>query len=154
MKISALLNVNVIKTDLEATEKEEAFHELIELLVRERRVTDRDAAMAAIMEREEKQSTGIGFGVAIPHGKSAAVQQLCAAMGISKEGIEYDSLDGEPVHVVFLLLAEEGKPGPHVMALAQIATLFKVSGFIDRLIASKTPRDLYDVILAEEEKED
>ncbi len=153
MRISELLNERLIKTDLVSTEKEEAFEELIDLLLRERRITDRREALVAIMAREKKQSTGIGRGVAIPHGKSAAVRQLCAALGISKKGIEYDSLDGEPVQVVFLLLAEENKPGPHVMALAQIATLFKVQGFIEKLIAAKTPKELYDTIIAEEEKE-
>ncbi len=153
MKISELLNERLIKTTLVGAEKEEVFEELIDLLMRERLVTDRRAAYAAIMEREKKQSTGIGRGVAIPHGKSAVVRQLCAALGISKDGIEYDSLDGEPVKVVFLLLAEENKPGPHVMALAQIATLFKSPGFIERLIASTSPKELYDVIVAEEEKE-
>ena len=153
MKISELLNERLIKIGLVGTEKEEVFEELIDLLLRERLVTDRRSAYAAIMEREKKQSTGIGRAVAIPHGKSAAVRQLCAALGISKSGIEYESLDGEPVQVVFMLLAEENKPGPHVMALAQIATLFKVPGFIDRLIAAKTAKELYDAVVAEEEKE-
>ena len=153
MKISELLNERLIKTDLVSTEKEEVFEELIDLLLRERLISDRRAAYSAILGREKKQSTGIGRGVAIPHGKSPAVKQLCAALGISKPGIEYASLDGEPVQVVFLLLAEEGNPGPHVMALAQIATLFKAEGFIERLIASKTPKELYDAIVAEEEKE-
>jgi len=153
MKISELLNERLVKIGLVGTEKEEVFEELIDLLLRERLIGERRAALASIMDREQKQSTGIGRGVAIPHGKSTTVKQLCAALGISKQGIEYDSLDGEPVQVVFLLLAEENKPGPHVMALAQIATLFKVPGFIERLIASKTPKELYDVIIAEEEKE-
>ena len=153
MKISELLNERLIKTDLAGTEKEEVFEELIDMLMRERLVTDRRGAYSAIMEREKKQSTGIGRGVAIPHGKAAVVKQLCAALGVSKTGIEYDSLDGEPVQVVFLLLAEENKPGPHVMALAQIATLFKVPGFIEKLTAAKTPKELYDAVIAEEEKE-
>jgi fructose-specific phosphotransferase system IIA component len=153
MKISELLNERLIKIGLVGAEKEEVFEELIDLLLRERLIGDRRAAYSAILEREKKQSTGIGYGVAIPHGKSGTVKQLCAALGISKSGVEYESLDGEPVQVVFMLLAEENKPGPHVMALAQIATLFKVSGFIDRLIAAKTAKELYDVVVAEEEKE-
>ena len=112
MKISELLNQDLIKVGLEGDEKEEVFEELIDLLVRQDRLADRDAARQAILTREEKQSTGIGRGVAIPHGKSGTITQLTAALGISSEGIEYDSLDGEPVRVVFLLLAEEGNPGP------------------------------------------
>lgn len=154
MKISELLTENLVKVDLESFEKEEVFEELIDLLVREKRITDRDAARRAIVERENKQSTGIGRGVAIPHGKCAALTQLTGALGISKGGIEYDSLDGEPVHLVFLLLAEEDNPGPHVEALAQISSLFRIPGFIERLIAAETPRQLCDIIAAEEEREE
>lgn len=154
MKLSELLTENLIKVDLESVEKEEVFEELIDLLVRGKCITDREAARAAILEREAKQSTGIGRGVAIPHGKSATITQLTGALGISKEGIEYESLDGEPAQVIFLLLAEENNPGPHVEALAQIATLFKIPGFIERLVAAETPRELYDIIAAEEEREE
>jgi mannitol/fructose-specific phosphotransferase system IIA component (Ntr-type) len=121
-------------------------------LVKEKRIPDRKAAREAILEREKKQSTGIGNGVAVPHGKSSTVPELTAALGLSREGIEYDSLDGEPVYVVFLLLAEENKPGPHVAALAQIASLFRVPGFIEGLMAAETPRKVYDIIKAEEAK--
>jgi fructose PTS system EIIBC or EIIC component len=152
MKISDLLNERLITTKLAGKTKEAVFRELIDLLVKENLVIDPRMALKPIMDRERQQSTGIGRGLAIPHGKTGTVKQICAAMGVTKDGIEYDSLDGEPVHVVFLLLAEEGKPGAHVLALAQIATLFKVPGFIDRLIEARTPRELYNVILAEEEK--
>jgi len=154
MKISELLNESLIKVGLESLEKEEVFEELIDLLVRSGRVKDREAARKAIVEREEKQSTGIGRGVAIPHGKTATIMELTGALGIAKEGIEYDSLDGEPVQIVFLLLAEENNPGPHVEALAQIATLFRIPGFIERLIAAETAREVYDTIAAEEEREE
>ncbi len=153
MKISDLLNERQITTRLAGATKEDVIRELIDLLVKEKLVVDARMALKTIMDRERQQSTGIGRGLAIPHGKSGTVKHICAAMGISQNGIDYDSLDGEPVHVVFLLLAEEGKPGEHVMALAQIATLCKVPGFIDRLVASKTPKELYGVIVAEEEKE-
>jgi len=152
MKISELLTEKLIKVNLGSREKEEVFEELIELLVKERRVSDRLAAREAILERERKQSTGIGRGVAVPHGKSSTIPELTAALGISKEGIEYDSLDGEPVYVVFLLLAEENKPGPHVAALAQIASLFKVPGFIERLVAAETAHEIHDIIVSEEAK--
>ena len=154
MKISELLTEDVIKIDLESEGKEEVFEELIDLLVRNHRITDREAARKAILGREKKQSTGIGRGVAIPHGKSASITELTAALGVSRRGIEYDSLDGEPVYIVFLLLAEDNNPGPHVETLAQIATLFKIPGFIERLIAAGTPREVYDLIAAEEERQE
>jgi fructose-specific phosphotransferase system IIA component len=154
MKISDLLNEKVIKVGLESEEKEEAFEELIDLLVRDGRLTDRDAAREAILEREEKQSTGIGRGVAIPHGKSDSIEELTAALGTSPDGIEYDSLDGEPVSVVFLLLANAHNPGPHIEALAQVATLFKIPGFIERLVDAESNEELYRIIRTEEEREE
>ena len=154
MKISELLTQGLIKVDLESFEKEEVFEELIDLLVRENRITDRDAARRAIIERENKQSTGIGRGVAIPHGKSPTIRELTGALGISRDGLEYDSLDGEPVHLVFLLLAEDDNPGPHVEALAQVSSLFRIPGFIERLVAAETARELRDIVAAEEEREE
>ncbi|HUV38106.1 MAG TPA: PTS sugar transporter subunit IIA [Planctomycetota bacterium] len=154
MKISELLTPELIKVGLEGDEKEEVFEELIDLLVRQSRIGDRDAARRAILDREGKQSTGIGRGVAIPHGKSSSITRLTGALGTSSDGIEYDSLDGEPVQVVFLLLAETDNPGPHIEALAQIATLFQVPGFIERLVAVESAQELYDIIVAEEERED
>jgi fructose-specific phosphotransferase system IIA component len=154
MKISELLTDSLIKVNLEASDKEEAFEELIDLLVEKKRISDREAARTAIIERENKQSTGIGRGVAIPHGKSETIWQLTAALGVSRNGIEYDSLDGEPVHIVFLLLAEQDNPGPHIEALAQVAMLFKTPGFIERLIKAETPREARDVIIVEEEREE
>ncbi|HUU42920.1 MAG TPA: PTS sugar transporter subunit IIA, partial [Planctomycetota bacterium] len=144
----------LIKVGLEGDDKEEVFEELIDLLVRQSRIGDRDAARRAILDREGKQSTGIGRGVAIPHGKSSSITRLTGALGTSSDGIEYDSLDGEPVQVVFLLLAETDNPGPHIEALAQIATLFQVPGFIERLVAVESAQELYDIIVAEEERED
>jgi mannitol/fructose-specific phosphotransferase system IIA component (Ntr-type) len=152
MKISELLTVTLIKVGLAGRKRDEVFDELIDVLVKEKRITDRQAAREAILEREKKLSTGIGNGVAVPHGKSSSAPALAAALGISAEGIEYDSLDGEPVFVVLLLVAEENNPGPHVAALARFSALFRIPGFIESLIAAGTSRKVYDIILAEEAK--
>jgi fructose-specific phosphotransferase system IIA component len=154
MKISELLAEDVIKVGLASEEKEEAIEEMIDVLVRAGRAVDRDAAREAIMSREEKQSTGIGRGVAIPHGKSGTVKQLTSALGVSKHGIEFDSLDGEPVQIIFLLLAEANNPGPHIEALAQVARLFQVSGFIEDLIDAGSASEVMDIIIACEEREE
>jgi fructose-specific phosphotransferase system IIA component len=150
VKLSEILSENVIKVDLESEDKEEAFAELIELLVRAGRIDDRAAALTAIEKREELGTTGIGKGVAIPHGKDACVSRLVAALGISKEGIEYEAIDHEPVHVVFLVLAELDNPGPHVQCLAEIARLLQVPGFYRRLLATTTPKETLDAIRSEE----
>jgi mannitol/fructose-specific phosphotransferase system IIA component (Ntr-type) len=152
MKISELLTETLIKVGLASRGRDEVFDELIDVLMREKRITNRQAAREAILEREKKQSTGIGNGVAVPHGKSSSVPALAAALGISSKGIEYDSLDGEPVFVVLLLVAEENNPGPHVAALARFAALFRIPGFIESLISADSSRKAYNIIMAEEAK--
>ncbi len=154
MRLSELLTEAVVKVDLEAEDKEEAFEELVDLLVRAGRLVDREHALEAIRSREELQSTGIGRGLAIPHGKDPSIRELTACLGISHEGIEYDSLDGELVRVVFLLLAEKDNPGPHIEALSQIAKLFMVEGFIEKLVSARSPRDVLAVFAEFEEREE
>ncbi|MBN2565022.1 MAG: PTS sugar transporter subunit IIA [Candidatus Eisenbacteria bacterium] len=151
MRLSELLTEAVIKVGLEAEDKEEAFEELVDLLVRAGRIADRERALEVLRSREELQSTGIGRGLAIPHGKDAGIHELNACLGISREGIEYDSLDGELVRVVFLLLAQKDNPGPHIEALSQIAKLFMVEGFIERLVNAGNPCEVLSVFAEFEE---
>jgi PTS system fructose-specific IIC component len=150
MKLSELLDESVIQVGLESEDKEEVFAELIELLVRAGKVDSRDKALQAILSREGMATTGIGNGVAVPHGKEASIRQLSGALGISEEGIEYDAADGAPVHVVFLVLAEANNPGPHVQCLGEIARLLQVPGFYDRLRRAESAEDVLSVIRAEE----
>ncbi|MBM4038938.1 MAG: PTS sugar transporter subunit IIA [Planctomycetes bacterium] len=152
MKLIDVLDESVVKVGLEAEDKEEAFAEMIELLVRAGRLEDRGRACAlkAILAREAMATTGIGSGVAVPHGKEPCVKSLLAALGISKKGIEYDATDGEPVYLVFLVLAEANNPGPHVQCLGEIARLLQVPGFNDRLRNARTPKEALDLIRAEE----
>lgn len=137
MKLSEILTPDCIKVGLEAEDKEEAIAELVEQLVRGRCISDRGAAVQCVFEREKRQSTGIGHGVAIPHGKDASVPKLTLAVGVSETGIEFDSLDGEPVYLVFLVLAEADNPGPHIQVLAEIAKLLQ-DGDIYRRLRSAT----------------
>lgn len=150
MKISDKLNTSLIKVGLESEEKEEVFEEMVQLFVENDLIKDRDAALQAILEREEKMSTGIARWLAIPHGKIAEAKGLLIAVGISKEGIEYDSLDGEPVYVVIMVFAEEGNPGPHIEALAEISRLFSIPGFTSKMCAAQTPQEVLQMIKNEE----
>src|SRR5262245_2377375 len=104
MKVLEFLDVSAISLDLKSTTKREAIEELCSLLQVTNRIKDATVVTAALMEREKLGSTGIGQGVAIPHGKSTDVTQLVGALGISRKGVEFESLDGEPVHVIFLLV--------------------------------------------------
>ena len=106
--------------------------------------------MNALLERERIGSTGIGNGVAIPHAKSTSIKTLCAAMGTSQAGIEFDSVDGQPVHLVFLVLAEANNPGPHVATLAEIARLLQLPGFYRRILSAPTPKAVLSILNEEE----
>jgi len=141
MRLLEILDPGVIKIAMESTDKEESFEELIDLLVRAGRISDREAALDAINRREEMRSTGIGKGVAIPHGKDESIKHITAAAGTSAEGIEFDSIDGKPVHLVFLVLAEINNPGPHLQTLSEIATCLNEPGKYDKLVNAKTPEE-------------
>jgi mannitol/fructose-specific phosphotransferase system IIA component (Ntr-type) len=150
MRLRDLLDESVVNVGLQSLEKEECFEEMIDLLVRGGRLSDRAGALAAVRQRELQGTTGIGQGVAIPHGKHASVPALTAALGTSARGIDFDSIDGEKVHLVFLLLARNDDPGPHVRALAEIARLIQTPGFYRRLTAARSAREVLDILDAEE----
>src|ERR1041384_7343929 len=106
MQILDFLTVDAVKMNLESKTKKDVIKELVELLVKSDKVKDKKKMIQTLMDREELGSTGIGQGIAIPHGKSDTVSDLAAAFGLSQEGIGFDSLDGEPVHIFFLLVAD------------------------------------------------
>jgi len=146
MQLLETLDENVIKVPLESESKEEVFEEMVEILARAGKITDRNAALEAINERESKQTTGIGRGLAVPHGKHSSITQLVGSVGISSNGIDYDSVDGQPVRVIFLLLARPDNPGPHVAALAEIARIFTMPTLRKRLIEAKDAAAVMEVI--------
>ena len=150
MKISDLLTTSLIKVGIESDEKEELFEEMVQLFVGSNLIQNRDAALQALFEREAKMSTGIAKWLALPHGKLEEAQGLLMAIGTSKKGIEYDSLDGEPVYVVLTVFAEVGNPGPHIEALAEISRLFSIPGFIDKIREAETPEEILTLIRGEE----
>ncbi|HUU31419.1 MAG TPA: PTS sugar transporter subunit IIA [Phycisphaerae bacterium] len=150
MRLRDLLDESVVKVGLECLDKEECFEEMIDILVRAGRVSDRQGALEAVRQREGQGTTGIGQGVAIPHGKHASIPTLTAAVGLSTKGIEFDAIDGVPVRAVFLLLARTDDPGPHVRALAEIARLVQTPGFYRKLAEAKSPKDVLNLLDAEE----
>jgi len=150
MRLRDLLDESVIKVGLKSRDKEQCFEEMIDLLVEAGRISDRAGALAAVRQREAQGTTGIGVAVGIPHGKHASIPTLTAALGISEKGIEFESIDGEKVRLVFMLLARVDDPGPHVRALAEIARLVQTPGFFRKLMDAKTPKDVLDVLDAEE----
>ena len=150
MRLRDLIDESVVKVGLESLDKDECFEEMIDLLVRAERLADRAGALEAIRQREAQGTTGIGQGVAIPHGKHASISSLTAALGVSADGIEFDAIDGEPARVVFLLLAPVNDPGPHVRALAEIARLVQTPGFYRKLTEAESAAEVLGILDAEE----
>lgn len=150
MKISEILSKASIVADLTASDKQGIIRELSQA-VAETANAEPDVIASVLMERELLGSTGIGGGIAIPHGKLNAVDSVIVGFGRSHKGVEYDSLDGKPVHIFFLLLTPENSTGGHLKVLAQISKLLKMAHFKEGLTTAETVDDIYDVILEQDE---
>ncbi len=152
MKITEFLDKRSIKIGLQATEKEDILKELVVVLGSVKDIGDQKSIVKSLIERENLGSTGIGQGIAIPHGKTDRVGELVAVLGISQRGVNFESLDGELVYIFFLLVAPKETAGPHLKALAQISRLLRDSYFCELLRKSKTPEEAYELIRREEDK--
>jgi len=152
MKITDILGKQAVVTNLQATDKEGALKELVEVLAKVKDIGDKKAIVKALLERENLGSTGIGQGIAIPHGKTDRIDEMVAVLGISKKGVNFEALDGEPVYIFFLLVARKDSAGPHLKALAKISRLLRDSFVCDKLKGSKDAKEAYDIIQYEEER--
>jgi PTS system nitrogen regulatory IIA component len=152
MKIVDLLNPAAIVADLKASDKRTALEELADAVVTVDTSLDRSEIIKVLQERERLGSTGIGDGVAIPHGKLKAIDKLLISFGRSPSGVEFDSMDGKPAKLFFLLLAPEESVGIHLKTLARISKLLKSSSVRRRLLDAEGREDIYRVIGEEEEK--
>ncbi len=136
-----------IKIGLESEEKDELFEELVDLVAsRDGRGFPRAAVLSAVREREEKMSTGIKKGIALPHGKAEGVDSLIGAIGISHRGIDYNALDGEPVYLVFLLVSSPNEAELHLRALKRLARLLDDPGFYTELVQADSPERAFQII--------
>ena len=135
MTLMEILSGKSIILGLKGQSKEEILEELVDALEVGDKITDREKVLEAVFQREEIMSTGIGHGIAIPHGKSEYVKELGGVLGIKTEGVEFDSLDGQPTFIFFLLVSPMDVSGPHIKALARISRLLKGEDFRKELIA-------------------
>lgn len=139
MLLSELLTIDRIKIPLEADSKEDLLRELVSMVAMADGIPDEDSVLQAVRERESILSTGIGHGVAIPHGKSPSVPELRMAAGRAAAPVDFDALDGQPVALFFLLVGPESAAGPHIKALSRISRIVRRDDVRDRLIAANTP---------------
>lgn len=146
MLLSELLTPDRVKIPLASTRKDDLLRELVDIVGRAAPVRDPEAVLRAVREREEVLSTGIGNGVAIPHGKSPAVPDLILAAGVTDEGVDFEALDGQPVRLFFLLVGPESAAGQHVKALSRISRLLRRDSFRTRLMAAQSSGEFLSII--------
>ena len=150
MNLLDILSLESTIVDLQGESKEDIITELVNSLPVSDSITDRDQVLQAVLDREKIMSTGIGDGIAIPHGKSAAVTELVAAMGTQRRGMDFDALDGEPAYVFFLLVSPANVSGPHIKALARISRLLKNEEFKKKLVEANSAEEIIATIEATE----
>ena len=151
MKILDALDRNAIINDLVAVKKTDALKELAAPLAKATDL-DLDTLVSVLTEREKLGSTGIGGGVAIPHGKLKDLTAITLGFGRSHQGVAFDSMDGQPTHIFFLLLTPENNTGLHLKMLARISRLLKQEPFKEKLLQAETGDELYQVIEGEDEE--
>ncbi len=150
MKISDILNEQLVMTGLSGNTKDEIIEAMIDLVSTSPKVTDKTKVRNAIFEREKIMSTGVGNGFAIPHGKTDAVTDIVAAFAVTAEPIDYESLDEKPVRLVFLLVGKDSMVGPHIKLLSRISRLMNKEDFRRRLLDMKTAKEVIDLFRQEE----
>tara|TARA_Y100000031_G_scaffold41726_1_gene48049 strand:+ start:17 stop:478 length:462 start_codon:yes stop_codon:yes gene_type:complete len=152
MKINDILTLEAILAEIKANNKENVIKELAEFLCQNHAISDKSELARVLLEREKLGSTGIGENVAIPHAKMKGLEKIIAAFGISKKGIDFDSLDHKPVNFIFVLIAPENATGSHLKALAKISRLMKNREFKSNLLKASNRETIYKIILNEDSK--
>lgn len=155
MTISEFLNESTIKLALEARNKTAAIEELVDVLVEEHEISlaDRSTVIQAALERERMISTGMEHGVAIPHGAVDCVSDVVAALGISRDGVDFESMDGRPAHLVILLILPKNKYSAGVRTMAGVTRILSSDSLRKGVLAADSPADIMDVIIEEEERQ-
>ena len=150
MELTEFISPQLIKLELSSTQKVDAIKELIDLLDKAGFLTDADAFLKSVLEREKVGSTGIGKGIAIPHSRTATVREVVVAVGRSKEGIEFEALDSRPVHLIFLIAAPIESGGLYLKALARLSRLLRYQEFRNELMEAKSAEEIIKIISSEE----
>ena len=152
MKISDFLSSKAVSADLKSATKADVIAELVDLLISAGSVEKkhRKKVLEILMAREALGSTAIGQGIAIPHGKYASIKKLVGCLGVSKQGVNFDSLDGEPAYIFFLLVAPVDSAGPHLKALARISRLLKDKYIRETLKTAKDDKSILTIVQQED----
>jgi PTS system nitrogen regulatory IIA component len=152
MRLSELLDEDSVIPDLKAKDKTQVLEELVEALRKRRPSLDKNALVKVLLERERLGSTGIGDGIAIPHGKFHGVAHPIISFGRSRKGLDFESVDGEPAYLFFLLVAPENSASVHLKALARVAKILKNSTYRKTLMEATDKKRLYQAIILNDEE--
>jgi fructose-specific phosphotransferase system IIA component len=151
MKVSELLSPSVIISDLKGNKKEEVINELIDLFQNDSRVEDVEKVRSAVLDREKIMSTGVGKGFAIPHGKTNSISDIIAAFGKTRNPVDYEALDNQPVHLVFLLVGKDNLVSNHIKLLSRISRMMNKDDFRTRLLEAGSADEILEIFRKEEE---
>lgn len=150
MRLTEILKPQNIKIPVVAATKNEAIKELVDLLAANGSITDGKKVLDAVLDRETTRTTGIGNGLAIPHGKTNGTPDLVMAIGKPEKPIDFHSIDGRPVTIIWMLSSPPDKTGPHIHALARISRLMTIDKFRQSLNAAKTAEEIFQIITQQE----
>lgn len=146
MNLKKVLTPETVWVDLKADTKQGVIEEMIDRLCAAGKIQDRKAVLAAVLDRESKMSTGMQNGVAIPHGKSDAIKELVAAVGLQKNGVDFAAMDGEPSTIFIMTLSPVQRTGPHIQFLAEVSRLLSKANERERLLAATTHAEIYEIL--------
>jgi nitrogen PTS system EIIA component len=152
MQLKEILKKEAITIDLKASTKEEVIKELVSLVADMYAIKGKKELIENVTKREKLGSTGMGQGIAIPHCKYDKIDNIYLAIGISKEGVDFKALDGEPVYIFFILIAPSTSAGPHLKALARISRLLRDEYFCRSLRNANTAQAVYNIVISDDEK--
>ena len=150
MKLTDVLKPDCVKVPLAAKDKTQAIVELVDLLDKAGAIRTREAVLQSVLEREARRSTGIGHGLAIPHGKSSACDELVMAIGKPAEPIDFESIDGQPAQIIVLLASPVDQTGPHIQALARISRIMTIESVRSDMYNAESADELYRIIASHE----
>lgn len=150
MNLLDIVQLEAIRAPLKATDKKGAIDELVDALAAAGRVTDATALKDAVWTREQTRTTGIGHGLAIPHGKCAGVAGLAMAIGKPAEAIDFQAIDGRPVKLIMLLASPPDRTSDHIQALARVSRLMQMDEFREQIYAAGSPAEIYQLLKVQE----
>jgi len=151
MNLKKVLTVKSVCTNLKADTKNGIIEEMLDILCESGRVIDRETALQSLLDREKKMSTGMKSGVAIPHGKTKAVDELVACIALSQKGVDFDAMDSQPCHIFVMTLSPISKSGPHLQFIAEVSQLLRKADKRELVLNARNDSDMLSIFLGEKQ---